>query len=91
MSQSKEIFQFKKPFWKRAWNRVDRVTRLSLFITITTLVMLSSTIKEGLRNQKIMDSRDEWIKKEVRDPKATHFMSLDREDPPTVVLKPPLS
>lgn len=87
MSQNKTIFDFKKSFWRRFSNRIDLVTRTAALLFFVIMGGSSPLILEGLRNTKIRDDKDIWIKTSVRNLENKEFSSLDEEDQP-IPLKP---
>lgn len=83
MDQSnKQIFDFKKSFWKRTWNKIDYPARIAGLIIFGIFIGTFGSMRDGLRNNNYLDAREEWLKTRVRDLKNKKYAYLDEEDPP---------
>lgn len=84
-NQTKQIFAYYKPYWKKTWNKVGLVGRMVLFLGTAIIISTQGVWRQAFRNGEAFEEKHRWIKERVRDIKRTEFNHLDEELPPVTI------
>lgn len=85
MATRKKAFNFEIPGWRKAANNFG-TERLTFGILALGLVIIALPLMRiGLRNNKIREKKETWIRDRVLNENADEFAKLDMEAPPIPV------